>query len=621
MKRLLSFVLAVILLCGCTVTAPEPIATTATRPDILDRKTPMDSLGDFYDTCIPLPEGHREPNLYKIGEDLLLLSVSYEDIDHCSLLLHRLDTYSGQVVASATLFSEGFATVQVYGETVCVCSAPSGKVWILDGELRTQVEYSFTQNYYDWYVSRDLKTLYQMGWDIGLQSLQLSTGMQIGLLPEQSDVSFRAKSGTAVVFAYVDPETQMSCTGMLDLATGELSTLPNRNISGYCQEKGCWLAILDGDEQTGLLGGQGQATRLFNLPEGYASMTAQGHVLHRNFSTGRIDCYDPDGGHVASVQLPMEEMGPNAYLSDDMIWDEARGGYFLLYTTFREPEDTDHPEAEPQSDSLLAFLQLREPSRTERLPLQPYTQETVPEGSATDQAVFDRAEALSRQYGVTILVADQCKTVFDDFETELITDADRIHATLSQLERALSKYPAGFFEQLRFDTIDHIEISIVGDLTARRENEYGDVSAFAQALTGKYIIVADVNTVTDTTFHHELSHVIDRRLAWDADHREGALYSEDTWAALNPKGFSYDMNYIDYQDRWEYNEKYFIQTYSRTYPTEDRATVWEQAMVGNDYPFRNAPLREKLEYYSACIRDCFDTTGWPETLPWEAVLD
>lgn len=26
------------------------------------------------------------------------------------------------------------------------------------------------------------------------------------------------------------------------------------------------------------------------------------------------------------------------------------------------------------------------------------------------------------------------------------------------------------------------------------------------------------------------------------------------------------------------------------------------------------------EFYAACIRDSFDTTGWPEQLPWERLL-
>jgi hypothetical protein len=28
-------------------------------------------------------------------------------------------------------------------------------------------------------------------------------------------------------------------------------------------------------------------------------------------------------------------------------------------------------------------------------------------------------------------------------------------------------------------------------------------------------------------------------------------------------------------------------------------------------------MAEKMRYYAACIRDCFDTEGWPESALWE----
>ena len=31
-------------------------------------------------------------------------------------------------------------------------------------------------------------------------------------------------------------------------------------------------------------------------------------------------------------------------------------------------------------------------------------------------------------------------------------------------------------------------------------------------------------------------------------------------------------------------------------------------------------MRNKLDYYSRCIRDGFDTRGWPDTMAWESVL-
>ena len=620
MKRVLSLLLVIFILAGCANDVVAP--TEAPRPDLLDQKQPLDDLYCLYDTGILMPEGHMEPNLYGIGEDLLLLSISYADIETCQLLLHRIDTYSGQVVAEATIPSEGFATVQVFGDTVCLSSAPSGKIWVLDGQLKVQREYSFSANYYDWFVTRDLKTLYQLGWDTGLYSYDLATGTQTQILSGESAVSYRTRSEERVLFTYVDPETQMTCTGLLDLGEGQLSRLDIAgDINDYASVPDVWLATPWDRQESYLLGGANRETQQFRTEESFCSLTSQGDIVTRNYATGRVAMYDSEGKMVGQTQLPMGEYGANGYLSDDMIWDGARGGYFLLYTTFDDPEGVDHPEAEPEYESVLAFWKLQQPSQTDCLPYQPYTDEQTPVGTATDQIVFDRAKALGERFGVTVLVADQCLTSYDSFLAELATDADQVNWALTELERALRVYPEGFLQQLQYGTITKLEFSIVGALEPLREEEYGStIAAFAQPLDGKYIIVADANIVTDTTFHHELCHVIDRRLDWDASHSAGALYSEETWASMNPKGFTYDMTYALHNNRWDYNEKYFVSSYSCTYPTEDRATMWEQSMVGNYYPFQSAPLREKLEYYSDCIRDCFDTTGWPTILPWEEVL-
>ena len=32
------------------------------------------------------------------------------------------------------------------------------------------------------------------------------------------------------------------------------------------------------------------------------------------------------------------------------------------------------------------------------------------------------------------------------------------------------------------------------------------------------------------------------------------------------------------------------------------------------------PMRAKLMYYAECIRDCFDTEGWPAQTVWEQLI-
>ena len=50
--------------------------------------------------------------------------------------------------------------------------------------------------------------------------------------------------------------------------------------------------------------------------------------------------------------------------------------------------------------------------------------------------------------------------------------------------------------------------------------------------------------------------------------------------------------------------------------TMEKAMMLERAVFD-----ANPGLMSKLRYYCACIRDSFDTTGWPEKAPWEMLLD
>ena len=66
---------------------------------------------------------------------------------------------------------------------------------------------------------------------------------------------------------------------------------------------------------------------------------------------------------------------------------------------------------------------------------------------------------------------------------------------------------------------------------------------------------------------------------------------------------------------------YFIDDYSMINAAEDRARIFEYAVENSGTLFRDAPgLIAKLQYYSDCIRDCFDTALWPEITAWEAPL-
>ena len=213
-----------------------------------------------------------------------------------------------------------------------------------------------------------------------------------------------------------------------------------------------------------------------------------------------------------------------------------------------------------------------------------------------------------------------CNTEFAGFHAEIADDWLTVSLALDTLDQALSRYPKDFFYQLRYDTIRTVEFQLVRMLNPYDTEEYPEsYAAFTQTLYDRHMIVVDVSSATHQTYFHELSHVIDSYLGWDADHRQDALFSEERWAAMNPvwfPGYSYTYSL---QYALEDSDS-FIDSYATVSPSEDRARVMEYAMLEFNAFWGHDNLTEKLRFYCSCIRDAFDTTNWPNKLPWEQYL-
>ena len=67
---------------------------------------------------------------------------------------------------------------------------------------------------------------------------------------------------------------------------------------------------------------------------------------------------------------------------------------------------------------------------------------------------------------------------------------------------------------------------------------------------------------------------------------------------------------------------WFVDSYGAVNASEDKAQIMAEAMKrDNEGYFLTRPgLWTKLDYFSRCIRDAFDTTGWPDVLTWEQYL-
>jgi hypothetical protein len=342
----------------------------------------------------------------------------------------------------------------------------------------------------------------------------------------------------------------------------------------------------------------------FTCPEGLVELlSGKRHLLITDGSYRELSLYDLEGNFLSRCALPETE---HASVGTDLVWSGYWQGYFFRDTY----ENTAH----------LMFWDIDTAQEGENLPVTSLDAVQAPE-SVVEKELYQQAADLSRRFGVDIRIAEQCALDYSHYQADVLLDPYQIRYALNVLELAFSSYPEGFLNQLPFGTMEQIRIELVDNLRGKEgmDTHPIDIGGFAQENFDHYLIVFNSLSLDTQTVYHELSHVIDKHLEWDASLRPQALFSEEAWLALQPEGFRYAGSYTDMPDsiRAYEDSGYFISSYAMTFPTEDRATLMSVIMSDKTVPEENPGMAEKMRYYAACIRDCFDTEGWPESTLWE----
>lgn len=617
MKR--TFAICMVLLCllaGCTkpqapippvVPPPDvpPDPPVDTRPTLLKEATPVGDLGNLWEVTFPFLEGMEYPQLLLFGKDVLLLETRFDQYGNGHAKLQRIDLDTGKAVAERTFDCEGSPRIKVSGQRIGICDSGRGWVKIVDSNLQDLLSYSQSSDWSDWIFSPDLSVLYQLHWN-GIHKVVLATG-ETTKLADTRDTMLMDEYGDTALINYLDIQDQRVKNGTLDLNTGEVKPLGSPFEAGWMMQSSLGTIISD-----------------VNDPTRYHMLTDHSHVVVKD--NGNSFRMDHETGHIFT--LDMESRSPMLHdlrgkfvsrfdlpggewvqLAGDILWCEAWQGYLL--TTARD-----------NGPMRLLFWDPKVPVTGEDMTLLNLEGEHLPH--TAEEQFYAWAERISQTYGVDVRIAEQCALDYSEFTATAVADSARITEALENLERALGAYPEGFFEQLLYNRIRSIRIELVTDLQRKDwpdDVTYTSFSAFAQEMGDHYLLVIDVTHGYPRTYYHEISHIIDRRLAFDAIYRPDALYSEEAWKQLQPEGFDYSYNYENPPENWTDYLDWFADDYSMTFPTEDRARIMEQAMDGWDWNFQYRPqLLDKLAYYSRCIRDCFDTTGWPEETLWEQML-
>lgn len=251
----------------------------------------------------------------------------------------------------------------------------------------------------------------------------------------------------------------------------------------------------------------------------------------------------------------------------------------------------------------------------------------------------ERAQEMEETYGVRIFLGEEAEYApFPDYSLTSSEELWAISDALDVVETALGYYPEGYLEQLGGDSVRDICFYLCGRMTPLDASvSIDDPGGLSCQVDNLELLAFNVEYIRVQDVVHELTHVLDHWL-WE----EGTL-DETVWNSFNPTDFSYYYAYVDengqsyelsgstkyttWDQAWysgDVDSVYFIDPYSTTFPTEDRARLMEYLLANSwgvpDSSFASSHLQAKLSYYFQCIRDTFDTTGWPEQTSWEQAL-
>lgn len=574
---------------------------------LLDDKIPVEGTDNLFEVPCPDLAQLKFPTLAAYGEDLLFYTHDYDD-NGSFMQLCTVNHYTGTSRISEPYQTSGFFQPQILNEHIFLCDPDVGHIRTLTQTLDVEQEFSLDSGSGIWYLSPDQNTLYQLDWDGSISTIDLQAPSKTQVIETLSHHNYYEPDNERVPFSCADTETQRSALGYLDLATGTIEKMPISSSFLDLDVSGKYWFSANYNHTAPVYLSDGTTTKVITSDtKDSFYLVEPGMLLKLNEDHSQLSLYDTVGTLLSTCTLPQT----GSYDTPSLVWSPSYGGYFLLCN-------------DEDGHGTLLFWNTSAKTEGDALSMCSYEEYlNAPAGTLLDSSLYARAKELGDQYGVEICIADQCKTEHSGFTASQVTDPDDISAALDLLEGVLSKYPDGFFQQLCYDSIQQVQLSLMTDLVPG-DGYQGSYNGFAYRSDDEYQIVVDIYSITDSTYYHEFSHIIDSRLDWDSGFRPDALFSEEHWASLSPESFSYTHSYDSARPNIYGNglDSYFIDDYSCTFPTEDRARIMETAM-GEDGAWifsEHEPLREKLDYYSKCIRDCFDTTGWPETTSWEAYL-
>jgi len=247
---------------------------------------------------------------------------------------------------------------------------------------------------------------------------------------------------------------------------------------------------------------------------------------------------------------------------------------------------------------------------------------------------------IARQHGIQLHIRQAgARFLNDTYYAQHLDQEPALTHTLRSLQEQLDRFPPGMLMEAVQPGHDSIAIYLAGGIRPKSPEGIHSPGGFASASGNERYIALDITQNGARSLAHELMHLFEDRLEQSPGPGERDVLAD--WLALGPleaaaAGFFYsyhdeegwevsDTRYTaDAPEAWENPEDiWFIDAYSRAFPLEDRARIFETLFLAGDTPsfYLEAPhLLRKAQYLCAILRERFDSLKDAPTLHWERHL-
>ncbi len=629
MKRLLAFLLVMLLLSGCT---PAPIEETTVAPQTEETTLPAVEPTEPSGAYTPDSEIEQQtdgavrvympdiPNVYDMctmGEDLLIFSSTFDGVDERTILTrlageNLYETASVQLDGFFTAAESAFSATE---KGVFYYDFDGNALVQLDATLKEVARMELPDDAVDGVlISPDHRFAYYCT-EEGIREYAFDTKLS-RLIKEQNYPEQFLESvllnGTVLCYSVWDEQGNYF-TRFISTENG--SVLWEGVADFYVSGAGnLWYATCYEGMMSAYILGDAEGEPQMLVPSDY---TAHGEFLG-NVNGLVTENYSDD---LSGTELEYYDLASGMCLSRlNMAGGEIYQSYCATDGTHQVFFLTNVGEGSGARIYRWDVDQL--PSGdTDNYLGKYYTAEAPDEAGLAACRAY--ADEIGEKYGVRILLAEEAEEVqpwdyiiTQEYQVPVIEDA------LARLDAVLSLYPEGMLKNAAWSTPDGVlNIALVRGLYGSAESGSLDSADGVQYFSddGNSYLAVVIEWNLEQTLYHELYHALENRLL----SASSALYD---WEYLNPDGFDYFYSYTDARVNLEFDytegeDRYFIDNYSKTFAREDRARIMEYAMgEGNEDYFANAQMQAKLLALCKAMREAFGLKKSPDTYLWEQYL-